>query len=410
MAAHVKGGGPATGPLSLFKDDQFVRLWAIGGLAGAMRWLEILVIGIYTFQVSGSPFLVAAMLIARMAPMIFFGTIIGAIVEDMDRRRVQIGACTLMTLCAITCAAAATIDIISFPFLAGAAFLSGLGWSTDFPVRRTMIGGAVTPDQLGTAMSFESATNSATRMIGPLIGGSVYQVLGLEGAYAIAAVGYALTILFAFGLAPLQPSRPRGRRESLLPLLKAGFSYARSNNVIIGVFLITVTLNLFGFAYTAIIPVWAVENFQADPVFVGLLASAEGGGAVLGSLTLAFWARPAHSRRLFLIGAVVFFIGLLMASKLSLYGVALLVLFGAGVGIAAFGAMQSTLVLRETAPEFRSRVMGVLAACIGTGPLGVLNIGLISELTSASTAMALSSAFGLTLIALVTWRLPSIRR
>ncbi|MBM08844.1 MAG: hypothetical protein CMF69_04600 [Magnetovibrio sp.] len=141
-----------------------------------------------------------------------------------------------------------------------------------------------------------------------------------------------------------------------------------------------------------------------------MLASAEGGGAVLGSLTLAFWARPAHSRRLFLIGAVVFFIGLLMASKLSLYGVALLVLFGAGVGIAAFGAMQSTLVLRETAPEFRSRVMGVLAACIGTGPLGVLNIGLISELTSASTAMALSSAFGLTLIALVTWRLPSIRR
>ena len=102
------------------------------------------------------------------------------------------------------------------------------------------------------------------------------------------------------------------------------------NNIINGVFVITVILNLFGFAYAAIIPVWAVQNFEADPISVGLLASAEGGGAFLGSITLAFWARPPHFQRLFLIGAVVFVSGLLIASKLSLYGVALLVLFGGG--------------------------------------------------------------------------------
>jgi MFS family permease len=227
MAAHVKIGLRAAGPLSLFTDNQFARLWAIGGLAGAMRWLEILVIGIYAFQVSGSPFIVALMLVARMVPMILFGTVIGAMVEGLDRRRVQIGACTLMTSCSIACAAAAAANVISLPFLAGVAFLSGLGWSTDFPVRRTLVGDAVKPEQLGTAMSFDSATNSATRMIGPLIGGSVYQVLGLEGAYAIAAVVYGLTIMFAFGLSPPQHSRPPKSRESLLALLKAGFGYAR---------------------------------------------------------------------------------------------------------------------------------------------------------------------------------------
>ena len=408
MFAHVAREKRAAGPLSLFTDSQFVRLWAIGGLVGVMRWLEILVIGIYTFQVSGSPFVVAMMLVARMAPMVLFGTVIGAIVEDMDRRRVQIGACTLITLSAVTSAAAAAADIMSLPLLAGVAFLIGLGWSTDFPVRRTLVGDAVGPERLGNAMSFESATNSATRMIGPLIGGVAYQVLGLEGAYAIAAAVYGLTIILALGLALPQPSRPAERRDSLLTRLKAGFAYARCNNVITGVFIITVILNLFGFAYAAIIPVWAVESFQADPIFVGLLASAEGGGAFLGSVALAFWARPAHFQRLFLIGAIVFVGGLLIASKLSLYGVALLVLFGAGVGIAAFGAMQSTLVLKESAPEFRSRVMGVLVACIGIAPLGVLNIGLIAELTSASTAIALSSGLALTLIGLVTWRLNSI--
>ncbi len=394
----------------LFTEKEFARLWAIGGFLGAMRWLEILVIGIFTFQVSGSPFVVAIMLVARMLPMVLFGTVIGAAVEDMDRRQVLIWTCVLMTLTALTGAVASAIDIMSLPLLAGVAFLNGLGWSTDFPVRRTLVGDAVEPKRLGHAMSLENATNSLTRIIGPLIGGAAYQVLGLGGAYTIAAAIYGLTIIFAFGIAQPRPLKNAKGRENLLTRLKAGFAYTRQNNVITGVLIISVILNLFGFAYAAMIPVWAVENFNVDPIFVGLLASAEGGGAFLGSLTMAFWARPEQFRRLFLIGAVIFVVGLLIASKLTLYGVALLVLFVAGVGIAAFGAMQSTLVLQESSPRYRSRVMGVLAACIGAGPLGVFNIGLIAELTSASTAIALSSALGLTLIALFNWHLPTFWR
>ena len=394
--------------MSLFAEREFARLWAIGGLLGAMRWLEILVIGIYAFQVSGSPFVVAIMLVARMLPMVLFGTLIGAAVENMDRRQVLVRTCVLMTLSALTGAVAVAIDIMSLPLLAGVAFLNGLGWSTDFPVRRTLVGDVVEPKRLGNAMSLESATNSLTRMIGPLIGGATYQVLGLGGAYAIAAVIYGLTIIFAFRVAPPRRMKNAISRGSLLTRLKAGFAYTRRNNVITGVLIITVILNLFGFAYAAMIPVWAVENFNINPVFVGLLASAEGGGAFLGSLTLAFWARPEHFRRLFLIGAMIFLGGLLIASKLTFYGIALLVLFVAGVGIAAFGAMQSTLILKESLPQYRSRIMGVLVACIGAGgPLGVLNIGLIAELTSASTAIALSSALGLALIALVIWHLPT---
>ena len=381
-----------------------MRLWVIGGLAGAMRWLEILVIGIYAFQTSGSPFVVSLMLVARMAPMVLFGTVVGAVVENMDRRRVQIGACVLMTLGAGSIAATAVTEIITLPLLAVIAFLNGLGWSMDFPVRRAMLGNAVETERLGNAMSFDTATNSATRMIGPLIGGVLYQILGLEGAYLVATFVYALTIIFALGLAsPRSSSIPR-KGESLLSRLNAGVGYARRNNIIKSVFVITVILNLFGFCYASILPVWAVENFQADPVFVGLLASAEGGGAFFGAITLAFWARPKHFQRIFLAGAALFLGGLLIASKLTFYGAALLALFGAGVGIAAFGAMQSTLVLKEASHEFRSRVMGVLAACIGAAPFGVLNIGFIAELTSAGTAIAFSSALGLGLIIFVTWR------
>ena len=216
--------GSAEGPLSLFKEKEFARLWAIGGFLGAMRWLEILVIGIFAFQVSGSPFVVAMMLVARMLPMVLFGTFIGAAVENIDRRRVLIWTCALMTLTALTGAVAVAINIMSLPLLAVVAFLNGLGWSTDFPVRRTLVGDVVEPKWLGNAMSLESATNSFTRMVGPLIGGAAYQVLGLGGAYAIAAVIYGLTIIFAFGVTPPRRMKNANYRGSLLTRLKAGFN------------------------------------------------------------------------------------------------------------------------------------------------------------------------------------------
>jgi len=393
----------------LLRDKEFVRLWTIGGLRGAMRWLEILVIGIYTFQVSGSPFVVAMLLVFRMLPMVLFGTIIGAIVENMDRGRILICTCAVMTLSAGIGAVAAAIDIVSLPLLAALAFINGLGWATDWPVRRTLVGDVVKPRRLGNAMSLESLTNSATRMIGPLVGGVAFQTVGLGGAYTIAAFIYGLTVVFAIKLTPPQRSSPTKSSEKLFARLKTGLVYVGRNQVITGVFVITVIINLFGFAYVAILPAWASENFQAGPVFVGLLASAEGGGAVLGSVILALRANhKKYFQRLFLIGSMTFLGCLLIVSKFTLYGVAVVILFFAGIGIACFTVMQSTIILNETAPEYRSRIMGVLAACIGAGPLGVINIGMIAELTSAGTAIAISGASGLALIAFVTWRLQKI--
>ena len=395
----------------LLRDKEFVRLWAIGGLRGAVRWLEILVIGIYTFQISGSPFVVAMMLVSRMMPMVLFGTVIGAIVENMDRRRILICTCAVMSLSAGVGAVAAAADIASLPLLAALAFINGLGWATDWPVRRTMVGDVVEANRLSNAMSLESLTNSATRMVGPLVGGVAFQTVGLDGAYTIASFIYAITLLLAINLTPPQTSSPAKRLESLFVRLKLGLKYVRRNQVITGVFIITVIVNLFGFCYVAILPAWASESFQVEPIFVGLLASAEGTGAVFGSVVLALRAqKKKYFQRLFLFGAVTFLGCLFIAAQLKIYGVALLILFCAGTGIAGFTVMQSTIILNETAPEYRSRMMGFLAACIGAGPLGVMIIGTIAELALAETAIAISGALGLALIAFFAWRLPTIWR
>jgi hypothetical protein len=57
------------------------------------------------------------------------------------------------------------------------------------------------------------------------------------------------------------------------------------------------------------------------------------------------------------------------------YALAFVLLLIGGLGTAAFSNMQTTLILAETPLTTRSRVMGIVTMCIGTGPLGVLAIG-----------------------------------
>ena len=43
----------------------YLRLWFAGGIGNAMRWLELLVAGIFTYEVTQSTVLVALVTIAR---------------------------------------------------------------------------------------------------------------------------------------------------------------------------------------------------------------------------------------------------------------------------------------------------------------------------------------------------------
>ena len=160
---HVGESSPAIGPprpVSIVRNPQFVRLWAIGGLTSTMMWLDMLVIALLTLDLTDSPFLVSLTFFLRFTPMLFgFG--IGVIADRMNRKHlmvfglvVQIGVSAVLAILVI-------VDAIEFWHLAVGAFVTGSVLASEFPVRRTMIGEVVDPDRVGRAISLESGTSDA---------------------------------------------------------------------------------------------------------------------------------------------------------------------------------------------------------------------------------------------------------
>jgi hypothetical protein len=72
--------------------------------------------------------------------------------------------------------------------------------------------------------------------------------------------------------------------------------------------------------------------------------------------------------------------------------------------------MQTALILTEAPLATRSRVMGIVTMCIGTGPLGVLTIGVLSEQLGPSVAILIMAGLGVGGLSLVWAKLIGVRR
>lgn len=293
--------------------------------------------------------------------------------------------------------------------IAVGAVLSGIFTSGEFPVRRTMLGEVADLSRIGAAMGLDSATNNATRMLGPLLGGVLLGLLGLGGVYVLSVVLYALafacivTLVFSENLA-LEAGSP-----GLLRSLRDGIGYIRTNRLIAGTLVVTVFVNLFGFAYISMVPVFGEQRLGLSAAAIGVLMSAEGLGALVGSLAVAVWARARHFTAIYLLGSV-FFLGMIFIFSLSAdFAAAFCILLAAGLGIACFGAMQSTIVFSATAANMRTRVMGVLVVCIGAGPIGVLHLGMMAEWLGVERALGVMAVEGLVAIALAVTCWPELR-
>jgi predicted MFS family arabinose efflux permease len=371
--------------LSLLSDSNFRKVWLAGAIYGTVRWLDMLAVGVFTYEVTGSPMLVAMMVFLRLLPLILMGSIIGVVAERFNRRRLLLGGLVFLSIvCAILFLLALTGYITLWQVGVGAV-VNGFLFSADFAIRRMLLGEVAGMRRLGAAMGLDSATNNATRMVGPLLGGVVYQAVGLEGTYL---VGFVLSALAAFLISRLSvdSSAPPIRTSSLLADIIEGLRYIRSNRVVMAVLVITVLMNFFAFPFLGMIPVIGKDILHLEPSLIGVLAAADGCGALFGAIVVTVFAQSVYYRRIFVIGSAIVLVAVFVFSLSGVFGLSVSVLLIGGLGLAGFGTMQSTLIFVETPASIRGRVLGILTMCIGTMPIGMLVVGLTGSVPPARLA------------------------
>src|SRR5216684_2272019 len=184
----------------LLATPGYARLWFAGGVGNAMRWLELLVAGIFTYDVTHSAFLVAVVTVARSLPMLFLGPIAGVVAEAVSRKRLLLAQLFGMAAVSAVLALLAFAGTIRVWHIALGGAVTGIAWASELAVRRRMLGEVVPSDRVVAAVALDSLTNSVARVLGPLCGGALFEGLGLGGAYLLAAGLYLAAGAAVIGL------------------------------------------------------------------------------------------------------------------------------------------------------------------------------------------------------------------
>ena len=170
--------------------------------------------------------------------------------------------------------------------------------------------------------------------------------------------------------------------------MKAGLSFVYSQNVILGVIIMEAMTSIFGLD-NAILTIFASDILRVGAQGFGLLQSARGLGAVIGSSSVIspsasalIRAKSCSSRRCFTARGSLSSVW----RRLSLLALLLLTFVGAVDTIWGIGAQHNSAVARLPT-DLRGRVMGIFQLSNqGLNPLGQVETGLLVPVVGARAA------------------------
>ncbi len=399
---------PRLATFRAFSDPSFRLLWAGGCFWYIARMMEMTVLAWLVLDLTNSPAKVAYVGFFRMLPMFLLGTLAGSIADRFAKRSI------LIMSQAICVASGGWILVM---LLLGqiapwqgylAIFMTGIANALDFSTRRAYYSEIMPPDRLVNSISLDMASMTGGSMVGPVLGGILIAVAGFSGAY-VAMVGmYAACLLLVFLTRSAAAGAAKRVMQSPFAQVASAVSLVRGNRLLWAVLLVTIALNFFIAPFMALISVIARDSLHTNEVLYGVLSSASGLGALTGSLIIASKGvtRPAT---LYTLGAAAFMGSVCLFALSTVYAFSLLVLIGAGLGMAGFGTMQTTLALQAVGPEHRGRALGAIAFGIGASPLGILVAGYLAESMGTPVSLALMAGSGV-VCALGLWFLfPELR-
>jgi len=350
--------------------------------------IQMLARGYLTWELTKSPIAVVVVSAGFAPPILLLSLYGGAAADRYSRKRIiQFGQLGMLTITLLVAVSIVT-DSITVYHLAAASVAQGTIWAFLMPARQAIIGELVDREHLTNAVALNSSGMSLTTIAAPGIGGLIYGFAGPGATYFTMA---GLTIA-AFILTSWVPSAVpvANAKRRMWSDIKEGLVYTKHNRTVLVLLLVALSTALLAMPFRSLLPVQIEEVFKLEVEALGLLLSAMGVGALAGSLVIASLSTNSHRGWVLLITSMLSGIAILFAAATTSYAVAVGIMVLLGIGDSGRRALNSSLIMEQTADEFRGRVMGVYMMNFGLIPLGAIPLGFITASYDVRVAFAIA--------------------
>ena len=350
-------------------SDRNYRAYFLGSAVSVSgTWMQRVAQDWLVLQLTHSGVALGVSSALQFAPVLVLGAWGGAVIDRVDRRRLLLITQLLSALLAAALGLVCATGVVTLWMVY--ALTLGLGVVTvfDSPARQTFVAEMVGTGKVINAQSLYSTVHNSGRLIGPALAGVIIAWLGVASAFAINALSFVAMIValasMDVGALLRVPPTARAPRQ-----IREGFGYLWSHRELRASLILVAIVGVFGQNFRVVLPLIAQNTYHGGAQSYGYLTAALGLGAVIGALGSA--ARSRSSLRGLLLTCLAFGATNLLVSVMPSFVLALAMIVGVGVTNIIFNTVGRTLMIIESAPAMRGRVMALYnIVFLGSTPIG----------------------------------------
>jgi MFS family permease len=375
-------------------------------------WMQNVIVAAMAYNITRSPFFVSLVGFANLGPQLLLAVVGGGLADTFDRRKVILWLNVEQLVGSLLLAwIALSPDPNHGWFLFAVAFV-GTGAALQAPAFLSVTPNLVPRKDLAGAVSLNSVSMNASRVIGPAIGGVLYALVGPSWVFLGNAVTYvAIMVAITRVTVPSVP-KPQGE-ESQLSRLLGGFRYVRRQPVVRRAIATVLIFSFFCMGFITVMPVLASVNLgvPSKSTTYGFLYATFGLGAVAGALSIGTFLAGRSLAKIVRVSLLGFAACLAVYSLLRTPAAAFPVGFVLGFFYFATVTSLATVFQGALDDSMRGRASAVWVMSFGgTVPIGGLVAGWFVGLTSVTAVVLVGAAVAVFLAWYCDLRPPEQRR
>ncbi len=403
---------------SSLKVRDFRFLWG-GTLASSFAMnIQIVARGWLVFEMTSSALRLSLVMLAFALPQVLFALLGGALADRLPKRLLMMTAQGANFLAALVMAWFIFTEQVTFWHFIVLGVFNGTVLALSMPSRQSIIPQVVGHTQLMNAISLNTASMNLSRILGPVIGGGIIALFFVDGEIPYFGVGLVyliiaslyLTAVVTVSFVDITGKSERINDNSVVKDIAEGVSYIARTRVMLGLILVGTLPMMFGFPMQQLMPAFNSVVLEGGPRDLGLLQTAMGIGAIIGTLTLARLGDVGRKGHLLFFGCFMWGAAILLFTLSPTLSVALGLGGFAAIFSSSLMSLNRTMMQLQAPDHLRGRVMSVDQMAHGFMPLGILPIGYLADVLGVQMGLQISAGMLLLTSLLCFWLLPEVRR
>ncbi len=402
---------------SVLAVPNFRWLW-IGSLGSSFAMnMQIIARGWFVYALTSSPMDLAWVTLSFMLPSVLFSLYGGVLADRLPKRQLIVVAQSLNAAATLLMAWIIFSGTVVFWDFIWFGFFNGTILALSMPARQAFVPELIPQPLIFTAMALNTTGWNLSRIVGPALAGLLIAWLAdgdKQSAFGVGVVYLVIAGLYlSSALTTLLVNKPgassQEQRSGTYNEMREGLAYVFAHPRIFALLLLSIIPFLFGMPLNTLLPAFNQDVLGGHADSLGILVSAMGGGAIVGSMMMAamgdmqrkgFWLLMSSLG--WAVTTVLF--GWSIDLIMALTAIALI-----GLVSAWNMSLNRGLIQHVVDSHMRGRIMSIDMMFHGLMPLGVFPISWIAELYGVGVALMVSGGVFAALIGLAFVLSPAVR-